>query len=176
MVKNILLCVGCRKSPRMEVCETGTDRASSTSQLPKIAVGQKCTHKLHVTLLFLWRVSFSFQHSNPELPCPSPSPKRCSYPSSLPLPASIQQALRTSPAELYLAGLWLQLAMLLGPPHCFWARIWLIFLGKHSRPGNSFWQLVPCLWSVHLCCWESYVVLGEGTVGDWLSYDFADRN
>lgn len=50
MVKNILLHVGCRKSPRMEVCETGTDRASSTSQLPKIAVGQKHTHQLHVTL------------------------------------------------------------------------------------------------------------------------------
>lgn len=97
-----------------------------------------------LSILSLWTVSFSSQHSSPGLPCLHHHPVGN---------AGLNPASSTnqpSPARLR----WLVLALLatlLGLPHCFWAGIWLIFLEKHGRPGNSFWQLVSCLWSVHLC-------------------------
>lgn len=97
-----------------------------------------------LSILSLWTVSFSSQHSSSGPPCLH---HHTAGAAGLNPESSTNQHF---PARLW----WLVLALyatLLGLPCCFWAGIWLIFLKKHGRPGNSFWQLVSCLWSVHLC-------------------------
>lgn len=82
--------------------------------------------------------------------CPSPYPQ--TFPS---LPHLVPASLKPVPALQSTAGVVCHctaVMMLLGLPQSFLARIWLIsFSRKHVGPGNSFWQLVSCLQSVHLC-------------------------
>lgn len=101
---------------------------------------------LAILFLSLWRVSFSPQHSSPGLPAlhahpwSAPTPVHC---------GSHWPALWSTAGVAHCCTI---ISHTAGVPYCFLARIWLIsFLEKQGGPGNSFWQLVSCLQSVHLC-------------------------